>query len=107
VTGEAAGVVRLRKKHVPLRRCVVCGEQRPKSRLIRVVRGQEGGIDVDAEPKAPGRGAYICSSGECLGEAADGRALRRSLQRPLTEEGAARLRELARLASEAEQEAGP
>jgi predicted RNA-binding protein YlxR (DUF448 family) len=88
-------VVGLRQKHVPLRRCVVCGAQRPKAELVRVVRSPDGTCAVDAAPKEPGRGAYVCRSRACLEQAAEGRPLSRSLDRPLAEDDAQRLRELA------------
>ncbi len=99
-------VVRLRKKHVPLRRCVVCGVQRPKAELVRIVRSPEGGCTVDAPPKEPGRGAYVCRAQACLEQAAKGRPVSRSLDRPLSDEGADRLKELAQELSEGEPDAG-
>jgi predicted RNA-binding protein YlxR (DUF448 family) len=112
-TGEDAGATRdgpevlaLRKRHVPLRRCVVCGTQRPKAELIRIARTQEGRLEVGAPPKAPGRGAYVCRSTECLQRAAQGRPVSRSLDRPLPEDGAQRLRELADELSGQKQDAG-
>jgi len=100
------GVVKQRKKHVPLRRCVVCGAQRPKAELVRVVRTPEGRIDVNAAPKASGRGAYVCRASECLSRAATGRPVTRSLRQPLPDEGAERLRELAQELSDAERDVG-
>jgi predicted RNA-binding protein YlxR (DUF448 family) len=91
---------------VPLRRCVVCGTQRPKAELIRIARTPEGRLDVDAPPKAPGRGAYVCRTAECLRKAAQGRPVSRSLDHPLPDEGAQRLRELAEELSAGEQDAG-
>jgi len=100
-------VIGLRKKHVPLRRCVACGVQRPKSELVRIARTPEGPLDIDAAPKAPGRGAYVCRTAECLQKAAKGRPISRSLDRPLPEEDAQRLRDLARELSETGREVGP
>ena len=100
-------MVGLREKHVPLRRCVVCGTQRPKSALVRVVRTPEGHIDANVAPKTPGRGAYVCRSSECLGKAAKGRPLSRSLRQTLPETEAERLRELAHELSEAERDVRP
>lgn len=34
--------------------------------LIRLVRGADGMVFVDAEASAPGRGAYVCPTLECL-----------------------------------------
>lgn len=85
----------MRKKHVPLRRCVVCGAQRPKAELIRTVRTPAGTLEIDARPKMPGRGAYVCRAAECLAKAAKGKPLARSLDWPLSEEDLKRLRALA------------
>ena len=91
-------MVAARRKHVPLRRCIVCGEQQPKREMLRVVRTPDGHIDVGAPPKAPGRGAYVCPTQACLSQAADGKALRRALGLPLPQEAARLLRETAQQA---------
>lgn len=46
-------------RKIPLRKCVVTGEQLPKKELIRVVKNKEGEIFVDVSGKANGRGAYL------------------------------------------------
>lgn len=92
----------MRKRHTPLRRCVVCGEQRPKADLARVVRAPEGTVEVDAGPKASGRGAYVCRTAACLAGAAEGKQLSRCLKVSLPEEAAAKLRELAEEVTQAE-----
>ncbi|MGY2642378.1 glucose-induced regulator RulR [Bacillus inaquosorum] len=46
-------------KKIPLRKCVVTGEMKPKKELIRVVRSKEGEISVDPTGKKNGRGAYL------------------------------------------------
>lgn len=56
----------MKKKKVPLRKCVGCLEQKPKKELIRIVRNKEGEIKIDFTGKAHGRGAYICPQVECL-----------------------------------------
>jgi len=91
-------VVEARSKHVPLRRCIVCGEQRPKREMLRVVRTPDGQMDVGAPPKAAGRGAYVCPAQACLSQAADGKALKRALELPLPEQAARVLREMAQQA---------
>jgi predicted RNA-binding protein YlxR (DUF448 family) len=83
---------------VPLRRCIACGEQRPKREMVRVVRTPDGRIDVGAPPKAAGRGAYVCRTQACLSKAAEGKALRRALELPVPEDAAALLREMAQQA---------
>ncbi|RKD27743.1 hypothetical protein SAMN02745883_00114 [Caminicella sporogenes DSM 14501] len=56
----------MKKKKIPLRKCVGCFEQKPKKELIRIVRNKEGEIKIDFTGKAHGRGAYICPQKECF-----------------------------------------
>ena len=65
-------------KRIPLRQCLGCREMRPKQELIRVVRSPEGEISLDFKGKRPGRGAYVCPSGDCLRKARKSRALERA-----------------------------
>lgn len=44
---------------VPMRRCRICYQQKPKSELQRWVI-QEGKLVADATGKLPGRGYYSC-----------------------------------------------
>lgn len=53
-------------KKIPERKCLGCGEMRPKRELIKVVRSKDGAVSLDPTGKAAGRGAYICRSEECL-----------------------------------------
>ena len=53
-------------KKTPLRKCVGCGEMRPKQQLIRVVRCVDGTIKLDRTGKMNGRGAYICEQPQCF-----------------------------------------
>ena len=66
-------------KHIPLRQCLGCREMKPKAELVRVVRSPEGAVSVDLRGKAPGRGAYVCRSVDCLKKALRSKALSRSL----------------------------
>ena len=52
-----------RKRHVPERTCVACGDKKPKAELYRVARSADGQVSVDYTGKAPGRGAYVCGPG--------------------------------------------
>jgi len=54
-----------KKKHIPLRKCVGCQQMLPKSELVRIVKTEEG-LKIDPTGKADGRGAYVCTDGECL-----------------------------------------
>ena len=66
-------------KHIPERQCLGCREMKPKAALVRVVRSPEGTVSLDLRGKAPGRGAYICPSADCLKKAQRSKALSRSL----------------------------
>lgn len=48
-----------KKRKVPLRKCVVMNEMKPKEEMIRVVRNKEGEVFVDPSGKKNGRGAYL------------------------------------------------
>lgn len=74
-----------RPRKVPMRTCVGCRSVRPKRELVRIVRGPDGTVSVDATGKRPGRGAYICPTSECLEKARKGRQLERALDRALDE----------------------
>ena len=54
------------KKRIPERKCLGCGEMKPKPELARVVRAPDGTVSLDLVGKKSGRGAYVCRSVECL-----------------------------------------
>ncbi len=81
VVGRAARTVAPRR--VPSRTCVACRTVRPKRELMRVVRTPAGEIILDASGRAPGRGAYVCRTNECLDKAIAKGALSRALTTPL------------------------
>ncbi len=79
----------MRQKKVPLRMCTGCGEMKPKKELVRVVKAPEtkdeagevlaqGGVSLDLTGKAPGRGAYVCRSSDCLKAARKARRFERA-----------------------------
>ncbi|MBN2900157.1 MAG: YlxR family protein [Clostridia bacterium] len=76
----------MKARKVPLRKCVGCGEQKPKKDLIRVVKNKDGELLVDFTGKANGRGAYICPSIECLKTAQKRKALNRALECEISDE---------------------
>ena len=61
------------KHAVPQRRCVGCGESKPKIELIRIVRAvaEDGGSSfaIDRTGKLNGRGAYLCDDKACFTKA--------------------------------------
>ncbi len=67
-------------KHIPLRKCVGCGEMIGKKGAVRVVRDKDGNVSVDPTGKKSGRGAYICKDEKCLELALKGKKLERSFK---------------------------
>jgi uncharacterized protein len=62
-----------------VRTCVACRQEAGKRELIRVVRNPEGVVALDPTGRAPGRGAYLHASPECVEMARKRRALDRAL----------------------------
>ena len=70
-------------KKIPLRKCVVTGEMRPKKELIRIVRSKEGEVSVDLTGKKSGRGAYLSLDKETVLTAKKKNVLANHLQVPI------------------------
>jgi len=70
----------MKTRKIPMRMCVGCREMKEKRSLLRIVKSPEGAISFDRVGKAPGRGAYICRSKECLEKAIKARQLERALE---------------------------
>jgi uncharacterized protein len=83
-----------RRKHVPLRTCVVCGEKRPKRELIRIVHTPDGSLAVDPKGKQPGRGAYVCRAEACWQVGLNARVLARGFKARVVSEEVTALQEL-------------
>ena len=73
-------------RKIPLRKCVGCGEMKPKKELIRVLRTEDGEFVLDISGKKNGRGAYICNSNECFGKAVISKGLERSFKQAIPAE---------------------
>lgn len=76
----------MKKKSSPMRICVGCEELKEKRDLLRVVMNSEGAMLIDRMGKAPGRGAYLCESEECLEKAFKAKRLERSFKRKVSPE---------------------
>lgn len=76
----------MKKRKIPLRKCVVSGEMKPKKEMIRIVRSKEGEIAMDPSGKLPGRGAYVSIEPEVVQKAWDKKILDKVLEAPLTDE---------------------
>ena len=70
----------MQPKKTPMRKCVGCGEMKPKKELRRIVRSPEGEISLDLTGKKSGRGAYICADPACLEKAQKGKRLERAFE---------------------------
>jgi len=66
--------------------CIGCREMLPKKELIRVVKNQSGEISIDLKGKAPGRGAYLCRSRECIDKAAKNKLLEKTFEQRIDQE---------------------
>lgn len=69
-----------RKRKIPLRKCVVTNEMRPKQEMVRVVRNKEGEVFVDETGKQNGRGAYLTIDRAVFQEARDKKILNKVFQ---------------------------
>ena len=76
----------VKPRKIPMRMCVGCREMKPKMELLKVVKPKEGDAHIDRVGKAPGRGAYVCPSIECLKKAQKTRALERALDCKIEDE---------------------
>ncbi|HJD02543.1 MAG TPA: YlxR family protein [Candidatus Mediterraneibacter excrementavium] len=74
------------KKKIPMRKCVGCGEMKPKKELMRILKTETGEFLVDADGKKNGRGAYICRSADCFRKAVRSRGFERSFRQQIPEE---------------------
>lgn len=79
----------MKVKKIPQRKCMGCGEMKPKKELVRVVKTKTGEneqgeelyeISLDLTGKKAGRGAYVCKNTDCLKIARKARRFERSLE---------------------------
>src|SRR5262249_45580509 len=64
----------------PQRTCIGCRQVRPKADLVRLTRGDNADVVVDGRRAAPGGGAYVCPTLECLEQAFGHGRLARALK---------------------------
>ncbi len=83
----------MKEKKIPTRMCTGCGEMKPKSELVRVVRSPEGEISLDLTGRKNGRGSYICKSIACFDKAMKKKAFERAFGVKLSDELAGSIRE--------------
>jgi len=76
----------MKAKKIPLRKCVVTNEMRPKNELIRIVRNKEGELFVDPTGKQNGRGAYLILDESIINQARQTEVLNKQLQTKVPDE---------------------
>lgn len=76
----------MNNKKKPIRTCIACRKEFEKDQLVRIVRTPEGEYIVDKTGKANGRGAYICSSDECVKKLKKNRLLNRAFATAIPDE---------------------
>lgn len=64
-----------------VRTCVACRRQGARGELLRFVADGRGHLQLDVRQRAAARGAYVCATRRCLGEASCRRAFARALRR--------------------------
>lgn len=85
----------MRSKHIPQRTCVSCRATGAKRTLVRLVRAQDGKVEVDRTGKRNGRGAYLCESATCWNDALKRGRLAAALRTTIASETADTLRRYA------------
>jgi|LSQX01.1.fsa_nt_gb predicted RNA-binding protein YlxR (DUF448 family) len=78
--------MKTKRKKIPLRKCLGCGEMKPKKELLRVTHNSQGIISVDLTGRAHGRGAYICNSKQCFEKAKKTKAFNKAFKSDVPEE---------------------
>ena len=73
-------------RKIPVRKCVVSGEQLPKGELLRVVKTKEGNVFVDPSGKMNGRGAYVKRSRSVIDKAQKNKRLDHALDVTIADE---------------------
>jgi predicted RNA-binding protein YlxR (DUF448 family) len=73
----------LSNKKIPMRKCVGCGEMKPKKEMLRILRTTEEEFVLDATGKKNGRGAYLCCSLDCFQKAVKNKGLERSFKQAI------------------------
>lgn len=76
----------MKQKKVPLRKCVVSNEMKPKKEMVRVVKDKEGNVTIDPSGRQNGRGAYVSLDPAILDTAREKHGLDRSLGIALSDE---------------------
>lgn len=69
----------MQKRKIPMRKCVVSGEMKPKKEMVRIVKSKEGDVSIDPTGKKNGRGAYISLETELVEKARERKLFNQAL----------------------------
>ena len=78
---DIAEAPKARKASEPERRCILTGKTDSRDALVRLAASPSGLVLPDAQEKAPGRGAWVCSSRTAIEEALANGKLKAGLSR--------------------------
>ena len=81
LTSDIAEAPKARKASEPERRCILTGETDSRDALVRLAASPSGLVLPDAQEKAPGRGAWVCSSRTAIEQAQESGKLKAGLSR--------------------------
>ncbi len=70
----------MRKKKIPMRKCVITNERFEKKDLLRVVKTPDGNVVFDKTGKTNGRGAYLSKTVAVIEKARKSKVLNRHLE---------------------------
>lgn len=74
------------KRKIPLRKCVVSGEMKPKKEMVRIVKTKEDEVFIDESGKKNGRGAYVSLDPEVIQKAKEKDILSGTLKTKISDE---------------------
>lgn len=74
------------KRKIPMRKCVVTGEMKPKKDMLRIVKTKDDEISWDDTGKKNGRGAYVSLDTEVIKEAKDKNILSQALKTKVSDD---------------------
>ena len=70
----------MNQKKIPMRKCVITGEKKPKKELVRIVRDTDSEVSIDLTGKKNGRGAYLHLTSDVISKAKKKKTLNRHLE---------------------------
>lgn len=77
---------KMKKRKIPFRKCIGCGENKPKKDLVRIVKNKDNEVKVDLTGKMNGRGSYICNDVNCFDLARKNNRIAKSLETNISQE---------------------